>query len=356
MCPPSPVDLYAAACAFYDREQPAQAVPLFEQVLAEQPGHIEARYKLANSYKELQRNDAAAAQYRALLARDPRHGEALNNVGALYQAQGLFDTAENCYRQAIAYRPGLAPPYVNLGRILQGQGQHEAAAQVYRRALEQGLDAGLFGHLLAALSGAGAPRAPQAYVRETFDAFAPGFEQRVVGELGYRVPELLAALVLPGLPPEAQGLDLGCGTGLAGAALRGRLAALTGVDLSARMLELAAAKGCYTALHEAELSNWLSGAPAAAFDLVLAADVFIYIGDLEDTFAGVARVLRPGGQFAFSIELCEGQDYRLQETGRYAQSPAYVAALAGRHGLALRHTQPWEVREGMPGRLFVLAC
>ena len=150
-------------------------------------------------------------------------------------------------------------------------------------------------------------------------------------------------------------LDLGCGTGLAGMALQGRAGHLVGVDLSPRMLELAQAKGCYHALHEAEITAWLQAAPADAFDLVIAADVFIYIGDLDMVFAEVNRVLRAGGQFAFSTELCDGGSYRLQETARYAQSPAYVDDLARRHGLAVRRMQGWEVRTGVEGRLYLLA-
>jgi predicted TPR repeat methyltransferase len=345
----------AEAGALYERDELEAAAAAFQRALALDPEHVEARYKLANSLKGLNRLEAAAEQYRGVLARNPRHAESLNNVGAIYQADELFDTAETCYLQAIGYKPGLAPPYVNLGRILQGQGRHDDAAEIYQRALDQGLDADLFGHLLAALKGAGTPRAPQNYVRETFDAFAAGFEQRVVGQLGYRVPGLLAGIVKPLLPAAAQVLDLGCGTGLAGDALRASGARLTGVDLSPRMLEVAAAKGCYQALHEADLMTWLQQSAPAAFDLVVAADVFIYIGDLDEVFAGVRRVLRAGGLFAFSVEACAEGDYRLQDTGRYAQSPGYVAALAARHGFSLRHGEPAGVRAGIEGDLYLLA-
>lgn len=344
----------AEACAFYERDELEAAVTAFQRVLELDPEHVEARYKLANSFKGLHRLEEAAIQYRGVLARNPHHAESLNNVGAIYQAEELFDTAETCYWQAIWYKPGLAPPYVNLGRILQGQGRHDVAVQIYQRALDQGLDAGLFGHLLAALKGEGAARAPQNYVRETFDAFAAGFEQRVVAELGYRVPGLLAEMVQPLLAAGPQVLDLGCGTGLVGEALRATGACLTGVDLSPRMLEVAAAKGCYQALHEAEVVTWLQQSPPAAFDLVMAADVFIYIGDLEEVFAGVRRVLRPGGLFAFSVEACAEDSYRLLETGRYAQSPGYIAALAARHGFSLRQSRPAGVRAGIEGDLYLL--
>jgi predicted TPR repeat methyltransferase len=137
-------------------------------------------------------------------------------------------------------------------------------------------------------------RAPGSYVRETFDSFAAGFEQRLVGELDYRVPAELAELVrrhgAAAAPMDV--LDLGCGTGLVGDALGPLAAMLAGVDLSPRMLEEARAKGRYSALHEADIADWLAGAADACFDLVIAADVFIYIGELEQVFRHCARVLR----------------------------------------------------------------
>jgi predicted TPR repeat methyltransferase len=349
--------LFAEASALYDRNELTAAGAGFERVLADDPAHIQARYKLGNVLKEQDRLDEASVQYRAVLGRNPRHAESLNNLGAIYQAQDMPDAAETCYCQAIAYKPELVPPYVNLGRIMQGQGRHEEAALIYRGALQRGLDAELFGHLLAALSGDGGrsgARAPAGYVRETFDAFAAGFERRVVGELGYRVPGLLAALVRSHGRPGLDVLDLGCGTGLVGTALGPLAGSLVGVDLSPRMLEEAARKGCYTALHDADIAPWLAQAGPASFDLVVAADVFIYIGDLQGIFQEVRRLLRPGGLFAFSVEICAEADFQLQPTGRYAQSRAYVEGLAAGHGLMLLAREAADVRSGIEGDLYLL--
>lgn len=354
MSPSDLTALFAEASALYDRNQLAEAGERLERVLAADAAHIQARYKLGNVLKEQGRLDEASAQYRALLGRDPRHAETLNNLGAIYQAQEIFDAAETYYCQAMACKPDLAPPYVNIGRIMQGQGRHDEAAQIYRKALQQGLDAELFGHLLAALSGEGGARAPAGYVRETFDAFAAGFEHRVVDELGYRVPGLLVALVRSQGRSGLDVLDLGCGTGLVGTALGPLARSLAGVDLSPRMLEEAARKGCYTALHDADIAPWLAQAGPASFDLVVAADVFIYIGDLQEIVREVRRLLRPGGLFAFSVEVCEAGEFQLQPTGRFAQSRAYVEGLAARHGLRLLAREAADVRSGIEGDLYLL--
>jgi len=354
---PSDLDaLFAEASALYDRNELNAAEEGFERVLAADSAHIQARYKLGNVLKEQGRLDEATAQYGKLLGRDPRHAETLNNLGAIYQQLELPGAAETFYWQAIHYKPELAPPYINLGRILQQQERFKEAALLYRKALQLGLDADLFGHLQAALSGGGdgSGRAPPGYVRETFDAFAAGFERRVVGDLGYRVPELLAALVRSHGRAGLDVLDLGCGTGLAGVALGSLARSLAGVDLSPRMLEEAARKGCYTALHEADVGQWLAQAGPASFDLVVAADVFIYIGDLQGIFQEARRVLRPGGLLAFSVEVCDQGEFQLQPTGRYAQSRAYVQGLAVSHGLKLLARETASVRSGIEGDLYLL--
>jgi predicted TPR repeat methyltransferase len=110
-------------------------------------------------------------------------------------------------------------------------------------------------------------------------------------------------------------------------------------------------------LHLAEVHTWLRGASAARFDLVIAADVFIYIGALEDLFHETARSLRPAGWFAFSTEECEAADYTLLPTGRYAQSEAYIRRLA-QPEFAVVAANPAVIRvelgNSLGGRLYLL--
>ena len=353
--PDSDAALYQEALALYERGELAAAATLFERLLALSQGHVQARYKLGNVRKEQGDWDAAVRHYREVLRLDRGHAEALNNLGAAYQGQALLDDAENCYRQAIRYKPGLIQPYVNLGRLLQERQHDQAAAAVYTEALQRGLEPGLFGHLLAAVNGGTSARAPQAYVRATFDAFAGDFDRRLVDDLAYRVPQRLAALVR-GQIGEAclDVVDLGCGTGLVGDALGTAARSLVGIDLSSQMLEVARRKGRYLRLYEADVSSWLGSAQAASCDLVVAADVFIYLGDLEAVFEGVRRCLRPAGLFAFSVESCTAEDYRLLASGRYAQSAVYLQRLAARHRMRVLAQQPEIIRSGVEGELYLL--
>ena len=68
---------------------------------------------------------------------------------------------------------------------------------------------------------------------------------------------------------------------------------------------------------------------------MLAADVFIYVGALDEVFAGVRRVLEPGGRFAFSVEAAAADvSFELRPSLRYAHGEPYLRALARRHGLS----------------------
>jgi predicted TPR repeat methyltransferase len=326
----------------------------FRRVLETDSGNIEARYRLANSLKELRRWAEAEREYRRVLELDARHSQSFNNLGTVLEMQGRAADASESYRQAIERDPALAQPYANLGRLLQSLGKTSEAADVFERALAAGLDPDYFGHLVSSARGAASPRAPDSYVRGTFDAFAENFD-RQLGELGYRVPHDLSRLVRErGWFDEA--LDLGCGTGLVGDALAGAVGRLVGVDLSGAMLERARRRSRYAELHAAEVGEWLRACDAARFDLVVSADVFIYIGALEDTFAEVARCLRPGGAFAFSVETVEAMDWQLRPTGRYAQSPAYVTRLAAQNAFAVARREPAVIRRGIAGELYLLSA
>ena len=173
---------------------------------------------------------------------------------------------------------------------------------------------------------------PPAYVETLFDQYADRFDRALVDGLAYRGPALLRAAIEETAGPRhfARMLDLGCGTGLAGEAFRDLAERITGIDLSARMLALARAKGVYADLVQADIVGYLQGQAPAACDLIVAADVFAYLTDLAPVCAAAARGLAPGGVFAFTVETHGGDDVVLGHELRYAHGAAHVrAALAG---------------------------
>jgi predicted TPR repeat methyltransferase len=169
-------------------------------------------------------------------------------------------------------------------------------------------------------------RAPAAYVEALFDDFAERFDRQLVDMLGYEAPKLLADLAARQRGRFERILDLGCGTGLAAQHLRRFGGRLTGVDLSSAMLAKAAERGAYDALVQGEAVDFLANHPAG-FDLILAADVLIYFGDLTSLFASAAAALPRGGILAVSTELGES-GWRLLPSARYAHGDAYIREMA----------------------------
>ncbi|MFM9857904.1 methyltransferase domain-containing protein [Pseudoxanthobacter sp. M-2] len=251
-------------------------------------------------------------------------------------ADGDAVVAAELFEQALEIAPDWPDGHAGLARARAAASDTDGAASAWRRvlALEPAdvLGARLHLGLLGAAEVPAVP--PPAYVAALFDQYAPDFEAALVDRLGYAAPPALAALVAETGRTFADAVDLGCGTGLMGAAVRTSVGRLDGIDLSAAMLEQAAAKGLYDDLTVGDVGTVLAARPGR-YELALAADVLCYLGDLAPVLGAVARSLAPGGLFAFTIEtLAEdaGEDWLLRPSLRYAHRPSGVVEAARRAG------------------------
>lgn len=253
--------------------------------------------------------------------------------------EGDLAAAVDLMEQAIERAPAWTAAWRELGRLKLARFDRDGAAAAFREALK--LDpADPFGCILelARLGGAlQVDAAPRAYVEALFDAYAPDFDRALVERLGYSTPRALAALLRAARPSDdgrrfARALDLGCGTGLAGEALRADIAWLEGVDIAAGMIAAAEKKGVYDRLARADILAALAE-PGEPYDLIIAADVLIYTGDLSKIVAAMSARLAPGGLAAFSIELGGPADWTIGESLRFAHSPDYILRLAAQAGL-----------------------
>jgi predicted TPR repeat methyltransferase len=239
--------------------------------------------------------------------------------------------------QAVELAPGFATAWFALGAIRDKQGDRSGAVAAFERARDSDPDDYHGARLQLARLGAGeaTPEMTAVYVRRLFDQHAPRFEDSLLNRLAYSAPrKLLDAITTAagGHVHIASMLDLGCGTGLAGATFRPCVDRLVGVDLSGGMIEEAGAKGIYDRLVVSDLMQFLAdeaGEAKTRYDLIVAADVFVYIRDLAPVACAVARIVAPTGFFAFTVETHTNQGVVLAPTLRYAHSEAYVrAALA----------------------------
>ena len=291
------------------------------------------------------------------LVADRRYGWALD-----YLKKGDPAAAADILEQVVETVPGFATAWFALAVIREQAGDRDGAIAGFRAASDADREDyhGARLHLARLGAGARTPGMTATYVRRLFDQHAPDFEESLVRRLEYQGPAILldALKAVAGGNPLKFGsaLDLGCGTGLAGVAIRPFCDRLAGMDLSPGMIEQARAKDIYDRLETSDLLEFLA-AEDARHNLVLGADVFVYCGDLAPIVAAVARVLAPGGEFAFTVETHSGAGILLQPTLRYAHGPAHVEAAVEAAGLQLRHLAQVSTRkekgEWVPGLVAV---
>lgn len=302
--------------------------------------------------------DAAIAYIDRVLELNPENDAAWLHKAIWLSGRKRFEEAISCCDRVIAIKPGHAAALHHRGDALHALGRHEEARASYQAALGSGGNAEELRYYLAALGAAAAPAAsPPHLVVDLFDKYAEVFDRHLTS-LQYRAPQMLFDAVSAAAPAAGWDIaDLGCGTGLCGPLFRPVARTLAGVDLSPNMIKKAHERGVYDQLVEGEITGFLR-ARTAAFDLAIAADVLIYIGDLAPVFDGVRKALRPGGLFACSVETHEGAGFVLQPSRHYAQSLAYVRECAAGHGFVeisvTRVTLRRENDEDIAGAIVVL--
>lgn len=318
------------AQALIGLKRPSEALQCLDRALSLAPDDAWLHCRRGQTLLRLQRTGEAQAALQRALDLDPTLAEAWSDLGALSSEQGRLPHALACWQQALDH--GGDPELL-----------HYQMAGVRARLAEDGRVEQTPAH------------PPRAYVEGLFDDYADSFDAHLQ-QLDYRAPQVLASGlgVALGTGPAGRSaagaglfrhaLDLGCGTGLCAAPLGPWTLRLTGVDVSSQMLERARALERYDQLVHGDLIEHLRAA-TDRYDLVVAADVFIYVGALEDVFAGVRRVIEDGGVFCFSVEQIEDErDYALLPSLRYGHSPAYLRRLAALHGFEVMRLQTGPLR------------
>ena len=340
------------------------AVECFEKALAIKPDYTEVNYNLGLTLQELGQLDAAVESYKKALAVNPNYAEAHNNLGVTLKELGQLDTAVECYEKAITTQPdyaeahnnlGLAfyeldqvnaavesykkalaikPDYAevnyNLGNALNDLGQLDDAVKSYERALAIKPDYLVPQHMINALTGNTSTEPPKEYVKNLFDDYAEGFDDSLIKQLGYKLPFLMKELILKLDPLRnkfEKVIDLGCGTGLTGIELRDISNNLTGIDISSNMVAKTRELDVYDHLIEGDVVDILSSSKEK-YDLFIALDVFIYIGELTKMFKTVRQCCNKNALFIFSIEAQEEDGYSLLKSARYSHSESYILKTA----------------------------
>ena len=330
--PPDGDPLEHAASLIKDG-RPAEAARFLQERLASGRGGLLARLELVRAWLCAGDTGEALAAARETASLHPTVGLAIVALGDSLQAAGYLPTAIAEFQRALRLDPASSDARLKLGLAWLAAGESGKALEQFGE-LDAGDVPGIDSHIARAQAVRGQQRSDAGYVRHLFDQFSADYDSRMRTQLAYQAPEILrelAGLVMAGAECLSV-LDLGCGTGLAAQAFADIAANIDGIDLSPAMIQMARARGVYRALAVADIETVLADG-GADYDLVLAADTLVYLGDLTQTFAGVARRLKPGGFFLFTVETSSTPDFELGPKRRWRHSESYLRKISADSGL-----------------------
>ncbi len=354
---------YNLANCYIKTEMINLAIEHYHKVLELQPQHLNAKQNLAMALVNNKDYSAALPFLTEIAALNPQHAELQGHLAECYLELGKSNEALEQYVRAIQLDQNRFDWLHNLAVLYLRDKQPDKAKEFFRRSLHLNPSNSTAEHMLQALTDeeAAAAAAPTQYVNDLFDQYAGYYNQHVRNNLNYQTPLLLRQAMSKFLNEHSTQqyiLDLGCGTGLCGIYFRDIARLLIGVDISGGMLAHAKSLGAYDGLCRCNILQSIPGHNQYYFDLILAADVLVYIGDLEGLFAMLVTALKHDGKIAFSVECLEAGDYKLQPSGRYAHSANYISKLCTQFSLKILYEENICLRrdetEQISGILFVL--
>lgn len=338
LAPGRPSILANLGITLFHLEQWRDAIPVLKQAINADPVHADAWIYLGLAHEALAEWKFAVDALKKALTLESHHAALWLICGQCQQRLSMVEEAMKSFDQALAIDPKLAPAWSERGTLLRELHHLEEAANCFEMAISLGADPELNAYYLASVRETVTPSAPpRRYVESLFDDYAADFQDHLLTQLRYQGHEVLLRPLLRQNQRYRQVLDLGCGTGLCGFLISPLADSIVGVDVSNAMLAQARQLSVYDDLIHADLAQFLSERDYKA-DLILAADVFIYVGELLSVFQSVRRLLQPAGCFAFTVELpANDQDIQLLPSLRYAHSETYVRQLADTCGFSVRH-------------------
>jgi predicted TPR repeat methyltransferase len=333
--------------ALFKNEHLQEAVEEYRRAIKLNPELGLAYINLGTALSGLDEDEEAISSFRRGLKISPDHAEGTIGLARCLRAQDDYEEAAMYFKQGLKLAPDRTAIFWELGYSLELSGDKAGGQAAYEKCLEHNPDHSVARHLLDSLMGNTTEAAPPDYIEELFDDYASSFDDSLVKELNYVVPKLIRAQLdkIERDQPIQSVLDLGGGTGLVAAEIKELVepdsGIIHGVDLSSGMLEIADQNHRYDQTFVADISAFLDDKKIglAHYELIIAGDVFVYIGNLDQVFSGAYARLEKSGCFIFTVEQSPDDDFGLQPTGRYAHSKNYVQELAGKHNFNISEIQ-----------------
>jgi len=339
------------------------ACPHFEETLKYRSDHLGALNNLGTIYCFLKNFSPAKDLLSQVIQREPTNTNALFHLGITQASLGELEAAQKTYLTLLTLSPEHAQAHHNLATLYLHLNDKKSALQHYQKTCDLNPNNQTAQHMTQALQGKTLEKgAPHEYTRALFDQYAYTYEQHVNDTLQYQVPKQLRSMLNEVAHQKItpwKVLDLGCGTGLCAPYFSDIADKLYGVDLSPQMVDVATQKNVYYKLAVSDIIDYLKKS-TEVFELIIAADVFIYFGELKTVFQSIHQKLKVQQYFTFSIEqlIDSNQNYHITETGRYRHQAKYIQALCQEIGFELmtekEDTIRYQEEQPIAGLLYLL--
>ncbi|RDH81012.1 MAG: hypothetical protein DIZ80_12880 [endosymbiont of Galathealinum brachiosum] len=338
-----------------------EAILLHQEALNYDNQNLTMIYNLAFALSEQGSFDQSLEIYEQILKITPQNIRAICDVSQIYIKQKRLDEALSLLDNAKSINSNDEHIHLNMGVIYKLKDQFENAEISLREALRINPNNSTAQYYLSIVTGdTSIQSSPEDYVTDLFDGYAETFDEQLVGELQYKTPTLIGELVNKYISTDRKYniLDLGCGTGLAGIHFADVSEKMVGIDLSPKMLNKAKDRNIYDELLATDIEKYFNTYDFKP-DIVISADVFVYIGDIDSIFSCVSNAMNEGGIFAFSTEDTTDTDsFRLKDSGRFSHSETYISALAKKYNFSIAEQKATTIRHeaGKPiqGKIYIL--
>ncbi len=351
---------YNLGLAYFELEQFSDAVTSYSTAADINPEDPDIFYNLGLACKKAAMYSEAERAYLKALALQPGDREILYNLGCCYMDTGAIEHARTTFESLVKLVPDYVSALNNLAYANHLLGNFDQAKELYERVVHLDPDRQSARYMYSVLSGSIENVPPQEYICELFDRFSESYDQHLVENLECSLYTTMRKIFSDTTAVKSlydHALDLGCGTGLSGEAFRSVCRYLTGVDLSGGMIARARKKKIYDELKCYDIVEFLDTA-TERFDLLIAADVLPYIGDLGPLFKAAASKSTDDAIFCFSCEATLQPEWILQPSGRYAHHPDCVQKTAEETGWKILKESPTDIRKEkdtwVKGNIFLL--
>jgi len=338
-----------------------EAIDLHKKALRYAPEHGTAIYNLAYALNEKGESESSLQIYNKVIEAMPYHVRALCDIAHIYEKLKQPEKALPFLQRAMQVAPEDEHVHLNFGITHKMMNNLILAEDSFKEVIRINPDNNTAKYFLAILMGDNSmTSSPDEYVQELFDGYAETFDDQLIGQLQYKTPELIGDMINKHIDPSKKYkiLDLGCGTGLAGIYLKDISEYLVGIDLSSKMLKKAEARSLYDELITSGIEQYFA-AHNFQPEIVVSADVFVYIGDIASIFKAVSESIQDDGLFVFSTEdTQDANEFLLKDSGRFAHNEKYIRSLAESNDFNLVDNEKtiirYEADEPIHGQVYLL--